>query len=84
VVRTIVAGTWAYDVELELSLIKKATGERRFLDFRLLEVLQTTGAANLLEIDLPELASQEYVLEIVARESQTGTESRAHTSFRVR
>ena len=84
VVRTIVAGTWASDVELALFLIEQTSGERRPLDFSLLDVIHTTGTAYLLEIDLPELSPKEYILEIAARESETGTESRASRFFRVR
>lgn len=84
VVRTIVAGTWESDVELSLFLIEQASGKRRPLDFSLLDVIHATGTAYILEIGLPELEATEYILEIAARESVTGTESRANISFRVR
>ncbi len=84
VVRTIVAGTWGSDVELSLFLIEQASGKRRSLDFSLLDVTHTTGTAYLLEIDLPELEPMEYILETVAHESVTGTESRASRSLGIR
>jgi hypothetical protein len=84
VVRTIVAGTWESDVELSLFLIEHASGKRRALGFRLLDVTHTTDTAYLLEIDLPELEPGGYILETVASESVTGTESRASRSLRIR